>query len=176
MYNGPSGPRILLTMTVSSAHIAVAANIAPTAAQIILLTFILILSFQRRLDATLFGARADAECIGFASGVSVTSDQRRIRTAVGLAPVGLGLSRTNLSHQSVARDKKPGLERERKPGRGPLQPTRLGPTCHQRCNQHWQNEQVSADPIAGLPTLEIIPVGKVRHHRHRVGHAESGKE
>src|SRR6266487_1882909 len=43
-------------------------------------------------------------------------------------------------------------------------------------NQHRQNEQLSTDPIAGLPTLEIISIGKVRHHRHRVGHGESGKE
>src|SRR5947208_14340379 len=41
MYNGPSGPRILLTMEISSAH-TVAANIAPTPQQIILLTLILI--------------------------------------------------------------------------------------------------------------------------------------
>src|SRR5260370_5688365 len=42
MYNGPSGPRILLTMRVSSACTAVAANIAPTAKQKTLLTLILI--------------------------------------------------------------------------------------------------------------------------------------
>src|SRR5437868_7409179 len=40
MYNGPSGPRIFLTITVSSAHAAVAANIAPTTKQIILLALI----------------------------------------------------------------------------------------------------------------------------------------
>jgi hypothetical protein len=41
MYNGPSGPRRLLTMTVSPANNAVA-NIAPTAMQITLLVLILI--------------------------------------------------------------------------------------------------------------------------------------
>src|SRR6266699_6792273 len=44
MYNGPSGPRILLTMEISSAHAAVAANIAPTAKQRILLALIFIRS------------------------------------------------------------------------------------------------------------------------------------
>src|SRR6266446_3223560 len=42
MYNGPSGPRTLLTMRVSPAAAAVAANIAPTAQQIILVALILI--------------------------------------------------------------------------------------------------------------------------------------
>src|SRR3989440_8250868 len=48
MYNGPSGPRILLTMTVSSAYAVVATNIAATAKQIIL--FALILIPFRRLE------------------------------------------------------------------------------------------------------------------------------
>src|SRR6478736_8390649 len=52
MYNGPSGPRISLTMTVSSAYITVAAHIATTALQIILLALILILSCQHWVIAT----------------------------------------------------------------------------------------------------------------------------
>src|ERR1044071_1081819 len=44
MYNGPSGPRILLTIETSPARATVAANIAPMAKQITLLTFIGFLS------------------------------------------------------------------------------------------------------------------------------------
>src|SRR5437667_3934929 len=55
MYNGPSGPRILLTMEISSAHAAVAANIAPTAKQIILLIFILIHDANRADDLSEVG-------------------------------------------------------------------------------------------------------------------------
>src|SRR5437867_9379600 len=43
MYNGPSGPSTLLTKVISSAHVAVAVNIAPMAKQIILLAFIFLL-------------------------------------------------------------------------------------------------------------------------------------
>src|SRR6266571_4238304 len=50
MYNGPSGPRRLLTMVISSARAAVAANIAPTAKQIILLALILIPFRLARLE------------------------------------------------------------------------------------------------------------------------------
>src|SRR6266478_1977396 len=50
MYNGPSGPRSLLTMVISSARAAVAANIAPTAKQIILLALILIPFRLARLE------------------------------------------------------------------------------------------------------------------------------
>src|SRR5438046_2220276 len=49
MYNGPSGPRILLTMRVSSVPVAVAANIAPTARQIILLILIFDSFCERRV-------------------------------------------------------------------------------------------------------------------------------
>src|SRR6266446_7035892 len=48
MYNGPSGPRRLLTMVISSARAA--ANIAPTAKQIILLVLILIPFRLARLE------------------------------------------------------------------------------------------------------------------------------
>src|SRR6266446_987506 len=48
MYNGPSGPRRLLTMVISSARAA--ANIAPTAKQIILLALILIPFRLARLE------------------------------------------------------------------------------------------------------------------------------
>src|SRR5947199_6009889 len=50
MYNGPSGPRRLLTMVISSARAAVAANIAPTAKQIILFALILIPFRLARLE------------------------------------------------------------------------------------------------------------------------------
>src|SRR5437016_5996682 len=50
MYNGPSGPRRLLTMKVSSAHAAVAASIAPAAKQKILLELILIPFRLARLE------------------------------------------------------------------------------------------------------------------------------
>src|SRR5437867_10071253 len=50
MYNGPSGPRRLLTMVISSARAAVAANIALTAKQIILLALILIPFRLARLE------------------------------------------------------------------------------------------------------------------------------
>src|SRR6266566_1145578 len=50
MYNGPSGPRRLLTTVISSARAAVAANIAPTAKQIILLALILIPFRLARLE------------------------------------------------------------------------------------------------------------------------------
>src|SRR6266536_2848979 len=60
MYNGPSGPRILLTMEISSAH-AVAANIAPNAKQMILLTLILIRPVGSSWTQHLFGRAIDAE-------------------------------------------------------------------------------------------------------------------
>src|SRR5881397_2366295 len=50
MYNGPSGPRRLLTTEISSAHAAVTANIALTAKQIILLALILIPFRLARLE------------------------------------------------------------------------------------------------------------------------------
>src|SRR6266704_5041185 len=50
MYNGPSGPRRLPTMVISSARAAVAANIAPTAKQIILLALIFIPCRLARLE------------------------------------------------------------------------------------------------------------------------------
>src|SRR6184192_2544535 len=50
MYNGPSGPRRLLTMVISSARAAVAANIAPTAKQISLFALILIPFRLARLE------------------------------------------------------------------------------------------------------------------------------
>src|SRR5436190_19316124 len=62
MYNGPSGPRRLLTMTVSSAYIAVAANIALTTNQITFLVLILI-SFPLSSGSTqhLFGRPTETE-------------------------------------------------------------------------------------------------------------------
>src|SRR5438477_3284837 len=62
MYNGPSGPRRLLTMTVSSAYIAVAANIALTTNQITFLVLILI-SFPVSSGSTqhLFGRPTETE-------------------------------------------------------------------------------------------------------------------
>src|SRR3979409_2476861 len=50
MYNGPSGPRILLTIEISPAPAAVAANIAPTAKQIILFALISIPFRLARLE------------------------------------------------------------------------------------------------------------------------------
>ena len=73
MYNGPSGPRISLTMTFSSAHTAVAANIAPTAKQIILLALILIPFRLAAARRNIYSARRPMgnAPIGFASGCGV---------------------------------------------------------------------------------------------------------
>src|SRR5436190_10986513 len=74
MYNGPSGPRILLTMIVSSAYIAVAANIAPTAKQLILLNLILIpFPVNSGSMQHLFGAMADASAYARGFGVTTTA-------------------------------------------------------------------------------------------------------
>src|SRR5437868_10077493 len=69
MYNGPSGPRISLTMTFSSAHAALATNIAPTAKQTILGALILILFRLAAARRNIYSAPTDAEgahrlCIG----------------------------------------------------------------------------------------------------------------
>src|SRR5437899_7572927 len=60
MYNGPSGPRTLLTTEISSAPAAVAANIAPTAKQIIL-RIMLIRPVGSSWTQHLFGRATDAE-------------------------------------------------------------------------------------------------------------------
>src|SRR5438067_12886275 len=62
MYNGPSGPRISLAMTFSSAHAALATNIAPTAKQTILRALILIpFPVSSGWTQHLFGTLADGE-------------------------------------------------------------------------------------------------------------------
>src|SRR6476620_5610605 len=73
MYNGPSGPRISLTMTFSSAHAVLATNIAPTTKQTILRALILILFRLAAARRNIYSARRPMlkAPIGFASECGV---------------------------------------------------------------------------------------------------------